>query len=258
MEGVEAEPGRGNKIRIKAMIKAINLNKTYYQGKTKIEAVRDASLEIRERESVLITGQSGAGKSTLLHLLGGLEKPTKGMLFVDDTDFYKLNDKARSEVRNEKIGFVFQFYHLLPEFSVTENVMFPALIGRKKDFKNKKDIKERTRYLLEMVGLGRRANHRPVELSGGESQRAAIARALINFPDTLLCDEPTGNLDSRIGKEVVECLWMLKEREGMSIIFVTHDENIEKGFDKKFKIQDGTMEELKDGSPSLPEWQVHR
>ncbi|GAG17429.1 unnamed protein product, partial [marine sediment metagenome] len=184
------------------MIKAVNLSKTYYQGRTKIEAVKSVRLEIARNESVLITGPSGAGKSTLLHLLGALERPTAGLLLFDGVDFYKLPDSMRSNIRNEKIGFVFQFYHLLPEFTVLENVMLPALIGRKKAFggrkdiqrregafRDKKDIKKRAQDLLGMVGLSDRQDHRPRELSGGESQRAAIARSLVNFPEVLLCDE---------------------------------------------------------------------
>jgi len=240
------------------MIKAVNLNKTYYQGKAKIEAVKSASITISKKETALITGPSGAGKSTLLHLIGGLDKPTSGLLSFDGMDFYSLSDKERSKIRNEKIGFVFQFYHLLPEFTALENVMLPALIGRKKVFRKKKDIKTRALYLLDAVGLGKRANHMPSELSGGESQRTAIARALINIPEILLCDEPTGNLDSKIGEEVVDCLFSLREKEEMSIVIVTHNELIHDRFDKKYRMRDGISEELRHGSQSLPEWQICR
>ncbi len=237
------------------MIKAVNISKTYYQGKVKIEAVRNVNLEILKKESVLIAGPSGAGKSTLLHLLGGLDKPMKGVLLFEGVDFYSLSDKVRSRVRNEKIGFVFQFYHLLPEFTVLENVMLPALIRRTSSLQ---EIRKRAENLLRLVGLGKRATHRPSELSGGESQRAAIARALVNFPEVLLCDEPTGNLDSKIGEEIIDCLWMLKEKRSMALVIVTHDEHIHDDFDKKFIIRDGIIEELKYGAQSLPEWQVYR
>ncbi|NQU95971.1 MAG: ABC transporter ATP-binding protein [Candidatus Omnitrophica bacterium] len=239
------------------MIKAVSLNKTYFQGKAKIEAVKTASLEIFEKESVLIAGPSGAGKSTLLHLLGGLDQPSGGTLFFDGANFYKLSDKARSEIRNEKIGFVFQFYHLLPEFTILENVMLPALM-KKRPRRSNHDIKKRAEKLLNLVGLGRRIGHRPRELSGGESQRAAIARALINFPAVLLCDEPTGNLDSKIGHGIIDCLWEMKEKENMALIIVTHDERMHEDFDKRFMMRDGIIEEQKHGTQSLSERQICR
>lgn len=245
------------------MIKAVNISKTYYQGKVKIEAVRNVNLEILKKESVLIAGPSGAGKSTLLHLLGGLDKPAKGVLLFEGVDFYSLSDRVRSRVRNEKIGFVFQFYHLLPEFTVLENVMLPALMRRRTSSgglnrRYLQEIRKRAENLLRLVGLGKRATHRPSELSGGESQRAAIARALVNFPEVLLCDEPTGNLDSKIGEEIIDCLWMLKEKRSMALVIVTHDEHIHDDFDKKFTIRDGIIEGLKYGAQSLPEWQIYR
>ncbi len=239
------------------MVKAVNLNKTYFQGKTKIEAVKRASLEIFEKESILIAGPSGAGKSTLLHLLGGLDKPTGGKLFFSGADFYALSDKVRSEIRNEKIGFVFQFYHLLPEFTILENVMLPALM-KKRPRRSARDIKKRSENLLNLVSLGHRIGHRPRELSGGESQRAAIARALVNFPEVLLCDEPTGNLDSKIGREIINCLWAMKEKENMALVIVTHDEYMQSDFDKRFVMRDGIIEEQKHGAQSLSERQVCR
>ena len=238
------------------MIKAANLNKTYYQGKVKVEAIKNINISFSKGESVIITGPSGAGKSTLLHLLGGLDKPTTGSVLFDGTNFYNLSDRVRSDIRNKKIGFVFQFYHLLPEFTVLENVMLPGLIKNKKS--DTKETKKRAKYLLDLVSLGHRLNHKPTELSGGESQRAAIARALINSPDVLFCDEPTGNLDSKMAGEIVECLWMLKDKENMSLVMVTHDEKMYDNFDKRFRIRDGMLEELKDGPQSLPKWQVCR
>ena len=242
------------------MIKAVNLSKTYYQGKAKIEAVKSAHLEIAREESVLITGPSGAGKSTILHLLGGLDKPTDGTLLFDGIDFYSLSDTRRSRIRNEKIGFVFQFYHLLPEFTLLENIMLPALIGRGRNRRSVIDIRKDARNLLRLVGLENRTSHRPSELSGGELQRAAIARALVNSPEVLLCDEPTGNLDSKIGEEIIDCLYGLKEKRSMALVIVTHDEHIHDDFDKRFRITDGIVSEMKGsyGAKSLPEWQVCR
>ena len=240
------------------MIKAVNLSKTYYQGKARIEAVKDVSLEILKGESVLITGSSGAGKSTLLHLLGGLDKPTKGELLFNGVDFYSLSDKARSGIRNEKIGFVFQFYHLLPEFTILENTMLPALMRKTKKKEALQDIRKRAEDLLKTVGLASRVNHKPSELSGGESQRVAIARSLINLPEVLLCDEPTGNLDSKKGKEIIDCLRLVKEKREMALVIVTHDEHVHDDFNKKFRITDGRIEELKYESKSLSEWQVYR
>ena len=229
---------------LKNMIKAVNLTKTYFQGKADVAAVKKVNLEIFRKEAVLITGPSGAGKSTLLHLLGGLDRPTKGAILFDNVDFYSLRDSARSKIRNEKIGFVFQFYHLLQEFTLLENVMLPALVRRKKIFRNKKDIKNRAEGLIETVGLKERMNHRPAELSGGESQRVALARALINFPEILFCDEPTGNLDSETSKEVMKNLWLLKEKEGMALVIVTHDSGIKGDFSKRLVIKDGKLEEF--------------
>ena len=240
------------------MIKAVNLNKTYYQGKVKIEAVKNVGVAISTKDAALITGPSGAGKSTLLHLLGGLDRPTMGTLFFDGVDFYGLPDRDRSRIRNEKIGFVFQFYNLLPEFTVLENVILPALINRKRTKISLKKTKEKARHLLGMVGLTDRINHRPSELSGGESQRAAIARSLINSPKVLMCDEPTGNLDSKIGQDIMESLWRLKEEENMALVIVTHNEHIHDGFSKKFRIKDGMVEEISDGSKSLPKWEACR
>ena len=237
------------------MIEALNVRKIYYQGKTHIDAVRNASFKITGEESILVTGPSGAGKSTLLHMLGGLDKPTEGKVFFEGQDLYKLDDAARSGIRNKKVGFVFQFYYLLPEFNVLENVMLPGIIGKKR---KGKALRSRAVELLEMVGLSARVLHRPGELSGGECQRAAIARALINEPRLLLCDEPTGNLDSAKATEVMEALWRLKKREKMSVIIVSHDEQMFGEFDRVFRIIDGIAEESKNGSNSLSEWQVCR
>lgn len=235
------------------MIKAVNVTKIYYQGKAKIEAVKSASLEVAKNTSIIITGSSGAGKSTFLHLLGGLDRPTKGVILFEGMDFYSMPDRMRSGIRNSKIGFVFQFYHLLPEFTALENVMLPGMM--RKRGKALKKIRKRAEHLLNMVKLGHRKDHRPAQLSGGESQRTAIARALINSPQILLCDEPTGNLDSKIGKDIIGCLRMLKEAEGMAMVIVTHDEEMYKDFGIVYRIKDGVLEksESKAGWHSGPE-----
>ena len=235
------------------MIKAVDISKAYHQGRTRIRAVRKASFEIAEGESILVTGPSGAGKSTLLHILGGLDKPTEGKIFFDGLDLYRMRDGARSAIRNKKIGFVFQFYHLLPEFNVLENVMLPGIIGRARKAKR---TASRAELLLEMVGLSKRSLHRPSELSGGECQRVAIARGLINNPRILLCDEPTGNLDSAKANEVMSALWRIKEKEKMSVVIVTHDEHTIGDFGRAFRIVDGIMEESANGARSLSEWQI--
>lgn len=240
------------------MIRSEGLSKTYYQGKTRIGALEEACLTISPGETVVITGPSGAGKSTLLHLLGGLDRPTGGRLYFDGIDFYSLSDEKRSKLRNERIGFIFQFYHLLPEFSVLENVMLPAIIKRGKKKESKKDILKKAGNLLSLVGLEKRMAHRPSELSGGESQRAAIARSLINSPGALFCDEPTGNLDSKIGQEIIDCLRALKEEKGMALVIVTHDERMHDGFDKRYRIKDGRVEGEKDAPQGLSERKICR
>lgn len=232
------------------MVKAVNVSKTYYQGKTKIEAIKNLSLEIAKNETLLINGPSGAGKSTLLHLIGGLDKPTKGSLFFNGIDFYSLADKSRSRIRNEKVGFIFQFYHLLSEFTVLENVMLPAMIQKKQKGRSGRSVRADAEYLLGLVRLGNRANHKPRELSGGESQRVAIARSLINSPEILLCDEPTGNLDSKLGQEIISCIWELKDIKSMSLVLVTHDEHIKGPFDRRMRIRDGILEDVADLSKS--------
>lgn len=241
---------------VSEIIKAINVEKAYYQGKTKIVAVKNANLTISNKETVLITGPSGAGKSTLLNLLGGLDRPTGGTVLFGGSDFRNMHDSALSRVRNEKIGFVFQFYHLLPEFSVLENVMLPGVMKRGR--KSGPDIKRAAQDILRLVSMEKRMHHRPSEISGGESQRAAIARSLINYPDILLCDEPTGNLDSKVGQEVMDCLWELKKKRCMALVIVTHDGHIHREFDRRYRIEDGVIKELGHGNENIPERQVCR
>jgi lipoprotein-releasing system ATP-binding protein len=198
------------------------------------------SLEVKGGESLGIVGPSGAGKSTLLHIIGGLDRPTHGKVLLDAVDIYRLADSKRARIRNERVGFVFQFYHLLPEFTALENVMLPAMI-KGIGGSGYQDISDRAKDILKNVGLSHRTGHRPGELSGGEAQRVAIARALVNSPDVLLCDEPTGNLDSKNGEAILELLFALKAMKGISLVVVTHDEGISARTEKSIHLRDGRL-----------------
>jgi lipoprotein-releasing system ATP-binding protein len=221
------------------VIEAANVHKAYKSGADELHVLKGVSLKTEKGEFISILGPSGAGKSTLLHILGGLDEPTQGSVTLEGRDMYKLGDASRAALRNEKIGFVFQFYHLLPEFTALENVALPALI--KEGSWGHRAIGAKARELLELVGLGGRINHKPNQLSGGEQQRAAIARALINKPAVLLCDEPTGNLDSESGKEIIKLLNRLNREEKTTLVVVTHEEEIAKQAGRVVKIKDGRI-----------------
>ncbi|MBP7056349.1 MAG: ABC transporter ATP-binding protein [Candidatus Omnitrophica bacterium] len=220
---------------------AQSVYKVYKSGDKEVRAVDGITLEVERSRSIAILGPSGAGKSTLLHLLGGLDRPTEGRVFLDGTDIAKLKDAEISRARNARIGFVFQFYHLLSEFTVLENVMLPAFIKSKKACVRDRDIRDKASSLLKSVGLESRIDHKPTQLSGGESQRVAIARALINNPDYLLCDEPTGNLDSKNSKAIYELLFNLKKSEDIALVIVTHDESISLRTESTIRIRDGKI-----------------
>ncbi|PIU42141.1 MAG: lipoprotein-releasing system ATP-binding protein LolD [Candidatus Omnitrophica bacterium CG07_land_8_20_14_0_80_42_15] len=221
------------------MILAKNIHKIYTQGNCKIEALNGVDLELKKGESLLIVGPSGAGKSTLLHIVGGLDTPTIGEVFFNGMNLYSLKDEERAKIRNKKMGFVFQFYHLLPEFSALENIMLPAFIS--KDARPTRVIKESAMNLLETVGLADRRSHKPRELSGGEAQRVAIARALINEPDVILADEPTGNLDSEMGSQIYDILWKINKESGTALIIVSHNEMMREDFNKTYYMEDGNI-----------------
>ena len=218
-----------------------DLHKIYRRGHKEVRAVNGIDLEIEKGSSVLIVGPSGAGKSTLLHMLGGLDKPTSGRILLEDTDIYKLPDRERAMMRNERIGFVFQFYHLLPEFTALENVMMPALMKSDTIHNTQYTIRKRATDVLKSVGLDHRTDHLPSRLSGGESQRVAIARAIMNEPRLLLCDEPTGNLDSNTSESIYEILFGLKARNGMTIVIVSHDEKLVSKVDSTIRLKDGKL-----------------
>lgn len=215
------------------MIKACDIHKRFGG----LEVLKGVSLDIAKGETVSIVGASGAGKTTLLQILGTLMPADGGSVEIAGTDVGALNDKRLSQFRNRHIGFVFQFHHLLPEFTAAENVMLPALIGGM----SRREAEHRAAELLEMVGLSARATHKPSALSGGEQQRAAIARALVNRPSVVLADEPTGNLDTRNRDEIYRLLFDVRERFGQTIVIVTHDERLAEQTDRKIVMSDGKI-----------------
>ena len=227
-------------IKTKMILTAKNIHKKYQHGASSLHILKGVHLEIDEGDVLALVGPSGAGKSTLLHILGGLDKPTQGEVLLDHDNIYALSDVERSRMRNTQVGFVFQFYHLLPEFTALENVAMPALIA----LGNKKTdlIYSRSRELLEKVGLKDRVTHRPHELSGGEQQRVAIARALVNRPRIVFCDEPTGNLDSHSGEAIIDLLLDLNKVERQTLVIVTHDEKIAASSSRIIHIRDGKLE----------------
>lgn len=219
---------------------ATDLWKSYSHVGGKVEVLRGVNFSVHQGESVAVTGPSGVGKSTFLHLLGLLDVPGSGTLKLDSVNTEQLCDTDRALVRNKRIGFVFQFFQLLPEFSAFENVVMPGLIAGERW----KNLKERSLSLLDAVGLSSRASHRPGELSGGEQQRVAIARALVMDPDVLLADEPTGNLDPDTGAEIETLLKDLNMKRNTTLIVVTHKESLARSLDRRVGLVGGRLEEL--------------
>ncbi len=216
---------------------AQNVRKTYIMGERKLEVLRGVSLSVHRGEFLALRGASGAGKSTLLHLLGGLDLPNDGDIIFDDQNLRLLSSSKLTALRNRRVGFIFQAYHLLPELSAIENVMLPARMSRVSVDKAATD----GRRLLERVGLGQRMEHRPYELSGGEQQRVAIARALINEPDLVIADEPTGNLDSHTGDEIIQLLCALRTERQATLIMATHDATIAARAPRVIQVVDGQL-----------------
>lgn len=216
------------------MLQARQVEKSY--GKLKV--LKGIDLEIQSGEVVAIVGASGAGKSTLLHILGTLDNPDTGKIIIKNQDVFAQSPRSLAAFRNKSIGFVFQFHNLLPEFSALENVMIPGLIANHND---EKTIRKRAQELLERLGLNDRIHHKPSELSGGEQQRAAVARALINSPDMILADEPSGNLDSKNAVDLHNLFFQLRKEIGQTFIIVTHNEELSRMADRKLEIKDGVM-----------------
>lgn len=217
----------------KKMIDIINVRKSYGE----LEVLKGINLQVGHAQIATIVGASGAGKSTLLHIIGTLDKPDQGEVRIDEVSLFKMNDAQLSEYRNQKIGFVFQFHHLLPEFSAVENVALPLLIGSVP----KKEALKRAEELLDYMKLADRLEHKPSQLSGGEQQRVAVARALINNPKLVLADEPSGNLDSENAKKLHRLFFDLRDRFKQTFIIVTHNEELAEMSDQKIQIKDGII-----------------
>ena len=225
------------------LLETVDLHKAFRVGAETLWVLKGVSIAVARGEILAVLGASGAGKSTLLHILGALDSPTKGEVLLEGKSISALSERESARLRNETFGFVFQFYHLLPELTALENVMLPTMVSLSvREWRRKKEsFRERTTDLLGKVGLADRLRHRPSQLSGGERQRVAIARALVNSPNILLCDEPTGNLDSASGKGIRELLWSLRSEEGLTIVLVTHDERLAAEADRIELITDGSI-----------------
>ncbi len=218
------------------VLEAKDIYKSFTDGKSTVDVIKGLSLQVHQGEFVSIVGSSGSGKSTLLHILGGLDRPSQGLVNLNGQRFDTLGEAERGFLRNQHLGFVYQFHHLLPEFSALENVAMPLMLRKDAEFKK---VKERAEYLLERVGLTHRLTHKPGELSGGERQRVALARALVTQPKLMLADEPTGNLDRKTAVTIFELLRDLRNELNMAMLIVTHDEQLAKSADKVLHMQDG-------------------
>ena len=219
------------------LIRIVDLHKSYYDGETELPVLQGVDLEVNMSELIAVIGASGVGKSTLLHILGTLDRPTAGRVLYDEQDIFTWQDTELARFRNKEIGFVFQFHHLLPEFTALENVAMGALITTPND----KAVYEEAASLLDYVGLSERFSHYPSQLSGGERQRVAIARALINKPKVVLADEPTGNLDRRSSDAILELLWDLNAKSGQTFVIVTHNQELAKQVDRVVELVDGKV-----------------
>ena len=222
---------------VEPLIRIVDLHKSYYDGESELPVLQGVNLEIYMSELLAIVGASGVGKSTLLHIIGTLDRPTAGNVLYDEQDVFTLSDTELARFRNKEVGFVFQFHHLLPEFTALENVAMGALITSS----NNKTIYKEAASLLDYVGLSERLSHYPSQLSGGERQRVAIARSLINQPKVVLADEPTGNLDRRSSEAVLELLWDLNAKSGQTFVIVTHNQELAQQVDRVIQLVDGKV-----------------
>ncbi len=220
------------------IIQAEGVHKSYSIGANRLHVLRGIDLSIQQGESISMIGASGAGKSTLLHVLGGLDRPDSGKVSIEGVDFYSMNAQRRASIRGLKVGFIFQSYQLLPELTLLENIVLPSMAVRRL---GRNEAEKRATALIEQVGLKDRLPHRPSELSGGEQQRAAIARSLMNEPDIILADEPTGNLDSKTGEGVLDYLFHLCSSENRTLVVVTHNEALSARCMRQLTIQDGLL-----------------
>ncbi|MHA3891411.1 lipoprotein-releasing ABC transporter ATP-binding protein LolD [Acinetobacter sp. GXMZU3951] len=218
------------------VLEAKNVVKHFTDGKSTVEVIKGLSLKVHAGEFISIVGSSGSGKSTLLHVLGGLDRPTEGQVWLNGQRFDHMGEAERGYLRNQYLGFVYQFHHLLPEFSALENVAMPLMLRAGTNYK---EVKEQAEYLLNRVGLSHRLTHKPGELSGGERQRVALARALVAKPALMMADEPTGNLDRQTAVKIFELLSDLRQEFNMAMLIVTHDEQLARAADSVLHMQDG-------------------
>ena len=221
------------------LLECQNINKFYQEGENQTQVLKGVSFAMKPQELVAIVGSSGSGKSTLLHTLGGLDQPSSGEVFIKGQSLQKASESELAKLRNQNLGFVYQFHHLMADFTALENVMMPMLIGRQ----NKTEAKDRAEKILDAVGLSHRITHRPSALSGGERQRVAIARALVNNPALVLADEPTGNLDHKTTESIFELIQTLNTEQNIAFLLVTHDMSLAQKLSRCLTMQDGILKE---------------
>lgn len=221
------------------LLECQNINKFYQEGDSQTQVLKGVSFAMQPNELVAIVGSSGSGKSTLLHTLGGLDQPSSGEVFIKGQSLQKASEAELAKLRNQNLGFVYQFHHLMADFSALENVMMPMLIGNQ----NKTEVQERAEKMLNAVGLSHRISHRPSALSGGERQRVAIARALVNQPSLVLADEPTGNLDHKTTESIFELIQTLNQEQNIAFLLVTHDMDLAQKLSRRLIMQDGILKD---------------